>query len=39
MITPRLFNHKAYTSTLLLTREMFVSVGAMCEEAGWLFRT
>ena len=37
-ITPRLVNHKAHTAALLLTREMFVSVGAMHEETRWLYR-
>jgi hypothetical protein len=31
-ITPKLVNHKAHTATLLLTREMFVSVCGMREE-------
>ena len=38
MITPRLVNHKADTTALLLTREMLVSVGAMREETRWLYR-
>jgi hypothetical protein len=38
MNTPQLVNHKAYTSALLLSREMFISVSAMFEETGWLYR-
>ena len=37
MIIPCLINRKAYTPTLLLTREVFVSVGAMIEETKWLY--
>ena len=38
MITPRHVNHEAYAPAPLLTRKMFVSVGAMREETSWLYR-
>ena len=38
MITPRHVNHEAYAPAPLLTRKLFVSVGAMRGETHWLHR-